>query len=595
MVNLNDLYARRVPFFGSYGKYLVGNGEVKMGGENGDIDFLSGPEISAPRYVDSIRFSFSVEGSENYYAAEIYRVQGEAMFCGRCRLDDIELYSLDFASGKDVWRAFQIKNPLKKSLKIKIYVFPCADEGSSSQSVADGVDILKDTQGWCFGNHEIKNWCLRGVRIFTEGGKVLQGENCYIIEKVLPAAEQCDVFVRFSFFYEAFQNNGENFKIALENYRSENEAFLNDLIRGLKGIEEEKIRLHIENLAIFNFMQRGISVGGYKYANMYLRDCFGALCGYNALGMKKYMSDYYSRLNECIAKASFIPNYFSSDCKTFIGHSFHNDFAELPAYYILFTKVLIGEDKNELEKVKKNLDYAFLVQKNFFETHGYIDFNGDETEQYCTDGEGQEYGSAAVYDYFHWPYASFHTMSLALASFQAYADMFSLWNDERFVQCFNRLKNTIDQMFYDAGRGEYHWAYDVEKKCFPDRQVPVYLLTPVWTGADIIHLEGCAVNAAKYLNSKGFLPDVENLCEGFCGHALPLLLYGLVKEKNMQAADRVYATILNSGYLDRYGCVSEFYSPSCKSNGHGYRHYEGGILIQALMYYRSYKKGKNNV
>ena len=594
-MNFEKFYDRRVPFFGSYGKYLVGNGSVKMGGENGDIDFLCGPEITAPRFVENIRFSFSAEREESFFRAEIHRVQGEALFCGLGRSGGLEIYSLDFAAGNDTWRVFQIDNPAEKKLNFKMQVFPCTDEGSSFCEVPGGVEIVKDTDGWCFGNHETKNWRVRGVRIIAEGVRVQQAENCFVLERDILPAKRCNIAVRFAFFWDTYRGNAADFESALQKYHSENEGFFSDMARGLKNIADEKMRLHIENLAANNFMQRGISAGGYKYANMYLRDCFGALCGYNALGMSKYMSDYFSRLNKCIEEESFIPNYFSSDCKTFVGHSFHNDFAELPAYYILFANIYYGGDRGNLEKIKNNLDYAFLVQKKFFEEHGYIDFNGDETEQYCTDGEGQEYGSAAVYDYFNWSYASFHTMCLALASFRVYADMFSLWNDRSFTELYDRLKGAIDKLFYDPVRGEYWWAYDTKEHRFPEWQVPVYLLTPVWVDADITYRSGCTANVVKYINAKGFLPDVENLCEGFCGHALPLLLYALVKEKNMAAADRVYETIMRSGYLDRYGCVSEFYSPACKPNGHGYRHYEGGILIQALVYYYSYKKGEKSV
>ena len=594
-LDLKKFYNCRVPYFGSYGKYLVGNSCVKMGGENGDIDFLCGPEITAPRYVENIRFSFAVKEEEAFLHTEVYRVQGEACYCGFSCLRNTEIYFLDFASGYETWRVFEIRNPSREKIKLNIYVVPLSDEGSASPGVSEGVAILKDTRGWCFGNKETKNWCLRGVCISVEGASIHKRKEGYLIEKELLPAEKGRVVVRFSFFSESYRKSVEDIEDAFRNYQRENDSFLSDLSRSLAQIGDEKMRLHVENLAVNNFIQRGISVGGYKYANMYLRDCFGALCGYKALGLKQYMSDFFCRLNRCIEKVSFIPNYFSSDCETFIGKSFHNDCAELPAYYILFAKIFLEDDRSELTKIKKYLDDAFLVQKNFFEKHGYIDFNGDESEQYCTDKEGQEYGSQAVYEYFRWSYASFHTMSLALASFRAYGDLFSLWQDESYKELYLRLKDTIDRLFYDSDREEYWWAYDVENHSFPEWQVPLYLLTPVWIGAEVTHHDDCVAKAEKYLNQKGFLPNIETLCEGFCGHSLAMLLYGLADENKMEAADCVYSTIMNSGYLDRYGCVSEFYSPSGIPNGHGYRHYEGGILIQALLYYYKKKREAMNV
>jgi len=214
-----------------------------------------------------------------------------------------------------------------------------------------------------------------------------------------------------------------------------------------------------------------------------------------------------------------------------------------------------------------------------------IDFNGDETEQYCCNNDGEEYGGVKNWNSKNW---SFSSACVAVASIDFYIDYLKCSNREdeskKYIEYVNIIKNRIDEVFWNEDLSMHCWSKAKDDNSFIDGIMTNYALIPLWIGCNLNDKKQIinAISTKKYINETGFLPNCVGISTGFCGHSLGYLLYDLVVLKDDKAKD-VYNTILNSNLLSAWGTISEFYGPGCIPNGHNFRGFEGGILGDALL------------
>ena len=343
----------------------------------------------------------------------------------------------------------------------------------------------------------------------------------------------------------------------------------------------------------------GGSIAGIrKYANSYIRDTHGGL---RLLLASHHTGEAALLLNNIHSRwkiAGFIPNWWSMGSDSFIGHSFNNDHSEITAYYLFMARDYLAAtgDSALLDAIRPSLDWAAQAQLDWLHSHEFtMDFNGDETEQYCCNADGQEYGGFVHPDY-PWNHhaLSFPSMAAALTSLEWYAG---------YTGCdlsadLEALRQRIDEIFLDDD-GLHRWS------ALPDEQgwhrhrghLTNYLLLPLWIGGKLTaERERTDALAVKhFLRTDGFLPNCPQCMPGFCGHTMGIFLYDMLLLNDRAAADRAAHTILHSPLLSQYGTVSEFYGPSCIPNGHNCRSFEGGIVGEALIRYFSACNSSGNV
>jgi hypothetical protein len=335
----------------------------------------------------------------------------------------------------------------------------------------------------------------------------------------------------------------------------------------------------------------GGSIAGIrKYANSYIRDTHGSMRLFHITGHSEETKKLILNIHSKWEISGFIPNYWSMGSDTFIGRSFSNDASEITAYYLCMIRdyLNVSGDRSILDAVKPSMKWAAEIQIAYLKEHDMtMNFNGDETEQYCCNNDGEEYGGFIKPEYpFDKTMCSFPSMTAALVSVSFYDQC----TDEDHSIFLSELRDNIDRIFWDAEKQQYHWAVAVneDSSLRPHKgQLTNYNLLPLWLGAELTdHREvSQALLCRNYFNPEtGFLPNCPEAMQGFCGHTLGLMLYDMVM-LNDPCKDDVLQTILHSGILGQYGTVSEFYGPGGVPNGHNCRAFEGGILGEAIVEY----------
>lgn len=594
-----EIRKQTVPYLGHADTYFTGNSICGFSGfPDGTVTFSIGPDYTCPNYIQSEKIYVEINDQKHYPDFRMHRIRKSGVYFGEWQTSDMSFFLFDFA-------------PPEKSFSCRmIYV---SNTGSETQKVTIGAEIVpyltegilcgsrlfigKDTDQFCFGNQETKNWETRTAII------------CFANPS---QSEKQDDLFRLS--EEVTVKGGSGSTAALYHhhiYGTEFDMPQHDADKELDtafGFWEEWLSIGdykekipdpyashvVESLLVGVKMQQnrdGGSIAGIrKYANSYIRDTHGSMRLLHITGHTEETKKLILNIHSKWEIAGFIPNYWSMGSDSFIGRSFTNDASEITAYYICMIRdyLRVSRDCSIFETVKPSMKWAAEIQIEYLTGHNMMmNFNGDETEQYCCNKDGEEYGGFINPEY---PYdksmISFPSMAAALVSIS----FWDQWSGENHSVFLKTLQDNIDRIFWDEEKKQYHWAVAVSEDgtLRPHKgQLTNYNLLPLWLGVRLTdnREKSQALSCRRYLNSEtGFLPNCPEAMQGFCGHTLGLMLYDMTMLRD-PSKDAVLRTILHSGILGQYGTISEFYGPGGIPNGHNCRAFEGGIIGEAIVKY----------
>ncbi len=623
-------YARQnmVPYLGHADSYFLGNGIVGgSGSADGNLNFLIGPDYTCPNYLSRETFYITVDGIRCALSFSMHRIRGSGIYCGSCTAGPLHIWLVEYTMEDEdfLCRYLIVQNHGAASCMAVITAEITAFESDCRCGQTVGrpyLQLVKDTSRWCFGNRETRNWADRSAYLFYHIPGEAQTDGIHTAAEILPAECEADTFLMQCTLHVAAGCEAAAGLYHLVAYHDgmEDAAVLQqiealcrrdpqtDICGSLhqwriwleKGsvpgrISDPLLRDVTESLLLCVKMQQnrdgGCIAGIRKYANSYVRDTHGCMRLLNIAGHTEETEKLILNIHGKWERAGFIPNWWSMGSDAFIGHSFCNDASEVTAYYIFMIRDYLraGGDPAILSRVMPSVKWAAEAQIEELKTHNMaMCFNGDETEQYCCNRDGEEYGGFSGPPIWHdRKYFSFASMTAALTAVEYYAE---LTNHEAYQAFCCRLRAQIDALFYDEDAGRYHWAAaigeDGRLNAAPG-YLTNYALMPVWIGAKLLQgkerSEALAALQAVHPQT-GFLPNCPGIMEGFCGNTLGYALYAML-QLGLPGQEAVKDTILHAGILGQYGTISEFYGPGGTPNGHSFRGFEGGILGEALVKY----------
>lgn len=605
-----------VPHYGAHEKNFLGSGMAGAGGDvSGVWDFLIGPDYTSPDFINSETLSLIVDGTPQSLSLEMYRGRKTGLFYGTQQIGDLKVYLIDYTNDNSPWVARMVKvdntsGSTAHNVQVKAVVTP--QGGTTGLVNGDSVSILMDTNQWCFGNVETRNWANRSSLItFNDTCTAIQNGSNYEITTVQrPVAPSTNLAVAL-YHYQHYDETGVtntdyiNY-IKARNIKNDVDTCVNEWNTWIDAgnmyssqITDQKARDVVEGSLLAVKMQQnqdgGTIAGTRKYANSYVRDSHGGARLLGITGHYNEVKKIIQNLNQKWQTAGFIPNWWSMGSDAFIGHSFNNDASEVTAYYVFMIRDYYSRtnDLAFVDSVYNSMKWAIDAQLNFMQNNGWrIDFNGDETEQYTCKYDGQEYGGFPAltgWNNRNWSYPSCVAAATSTKFFIDYLNIkgnTTLAND--YQTKMNNVLSAIDTTFWrtDLSPNIHDWARKTDNSWFSYR-VTNYGTLPLWMGAVLNsnRQNGDALAMKAYLNpTTGYLPTAPGDTEGFCGHNLALLLFDLKKLNDSKAVD-VYNTIMNSNLLGCWGTVSEFYGPNGTPNGHNYRVFESGPNGEAIIRY----------
>ena len=594
-----DATKRRIPPLGHRDSYFLGGGTVGISGRpDGEIDFAIGPDYTCPNFIDSETVSLSGHGVIGF---EMFRVRGYGTFFGTAFADGLRFTVTDAArpGSLSVLRLLTVENERFKPCRLTLKI--CVRADRDALIPGDGsLEIVKKAGEYCFGAKETKNWAERRLRVSVPGAVCVPGKGgCALkISVRLKPGEIAAIPVWHDFAYG--RKYGKDRLSPLDYVSRAAEEWEKWLNAGEYPRKIGDARLHdiVESLLLTVRMQQnrdgGMIAGIRKYANSYVRDTNGGARMLLACGHTDDVGRLLLNIHTRWEKAGFIPNWWSMGSDTFIGESFNNNASEVTAYYIfLFRDYLAhGGDKKLAERVFPSVKWAADKQARFLKLCDYLmDFNGDETEQYCSARDGEEYGVCGnCYSENRLRFEPYKPSFASTAAAAGSLEWFGKYTGEKeYVEIAGTVYSGLDRFIC---RGHHSWTIDDKNTedvfdCPRDTVLTNSLLHPLWLG---ISLPGGAERSdADFAlgfrrEDTGYFPNAPGIIEGFCGHTPGLALYDALK-LGKEDADKIAETIMYSGILGQYGTVSEFYGPGGVSNGHGNRPFEGGIVGEALVEY----------
>ena len=584
-------FVQAVPWHnGCRDTYFLGNSIAGASGRpSGEWTFAIGPDYTSPNYISYERIYIEAEGRMLAPDFAMRRLRGSGVYFGYANIEGIDAYLWDFTPPDMpvVLRHIILRDLNDRQLCVHAEIAPFEADTLIS---GGALRISKDTSRYCFGNRETLNWAPRSLRICFSGKSACTPDGGdALLSTPLGPDGRCTLI--HSFAYDPAEHIGSVDALALLDRTLQ---YWDDWFdRGrMPRATDRRAADAVESLLLSVKMQQnrdgGFIAGIRKYANSYIRDAHGALRMLLASGHHAEAAALIRNVHSRWEKAGFIPNWWSMGSDSFIGHSFHNDASEVTAYYICMVRdyLRLTGDESLVKEVMPSVRWAVEAQLDWLRSHDYtMDFNGDETEQYCCNCDGEEYGGFVQSGY-EWRHAalSFPSMAAALASLEWYAG----YTGENISGDIAKLRAKIDEIFKDAD-GVHRWQAEKAGEGYarhPGR-LPNYMLLPLWLGARLENggekADAAAVKAL--VRPDGFIPNCPECMPGFCGHTMGIFLHCMLSLNDADAARAAAETILNSRLLSMYGTVSEFYGPSCTPNGHNCRPFEGGIVGEALLKY----------
>jgi len=586
--------ARAVPYHNNVtDTYFFGNSIAAASGKpDGEWTFLIGPDYTSPNYIASEKLSLVCAGREYPLDLQMKRLRTSGVFFGCTEVQGFRVAVWDFApfGTCDVLRFIRLENRTGTACAplVRARITPFE---ANTVRIPGGICITKDTDAYCFGNRETRNWAERCCRIRWDGLGRVESDGEGFVLTTTPDENGVCTLIHHCSYGESDVTVPDDTSYLLETTLRDWEAWVN--AGHMPPIANQRDADTIESLLLCVKMQQnrdgGAIAGIRKYANSYIRDTHGCMRMLLATGHHEEVSRLLRNIHTRWAIAGYIPNWWSMGSDTFIGGSFNNNASEITAYYLFMARDYLAATGNRalIDEILPSLRWAVNAQLDWLREHDYtMDFNGDETEQYCCNEDGQEYGGFPnpLYNWNH-KKRSFSSTAAALCSLEWFAGL----TGEDLSADIAAVRAKIDAVFYDPARGVHIWNADAAGDGWvrSDVRLTNYQLIPLWVGAKLTdHGEvRDALSVRDFVRGDGLLPNSPDVATGFCGHTMGLYLYDMVKAGDEGAAACAARAILDTPLLSMYGTVSEFYGPGCVPNGHNCRGFEGGIVGEALVKY----------
>ncbi len=582
----------RIPSLGHDDSYFLGSGVVGISGlPDGRWDFAIGPDYTCPNFIDSETLTVSGIGALSF---EMFRLRGCGTFFGMASAKGLYFTVTDACpkGSSQVLRLLTVENGNFEPYHAVIDIVINADADDVIPE-KDSAEIKKPPERWCFGNHETKNWAERRLRVTAPGAECIKTDSGFILRHTADIApgEMVSFPVWHSFAYGRSYADIPSSPYLFAAYASASWKRWLDAGEYPNAINDRRLRDIVESLLLTVKMQQnhdgGMIAGIRKYANSYVRDCHGgarllSVCGH-ADDVGKILLNIHGRWKI----SGFIPNWWSMGSDTFIGDSFHNGASEITAYYIFMLRdyLVHGTDKEIADIIMPSVTWAADRQAEYLQSHDLLmDFNGDETEQYCSARDGEEYGlfgSCFSKDRLHFDHEkpSFASTAAAAGSLRWFGEYSG---KKEYTELAEKVSAGLSRFLKGGSHG---WIID--GGAARDSVVTNYLLLPLWLSIclpDGLEKDDALSAVSFRRDDTGFIPNSPVIIEGFCGHTLGMALYDMLQLGD-GSSHELADTIINSGIIGRYGTISEFYGPSGVPNGHGSRPFEGGIVGEALVMY----------
>ncbi len=592
-----------VPSFGDPEPSFIGGGRVGAGGQpDGAWDFLIGPTYSSPNFLHEERLSVGWRGGRNRAVAPaMYRAAGSGLLCGRQRVGDLEIEVWEVApwGGQEVLRIVAVVSRgagVVAGLRVQAFVRAPGKPAILDQELRIALPLGTPSYGG-----ECPSWEDRCARIawnrpaalcvdyrdnvgagylltcelgdLPPGGRVTAA----LIHRVEagPTSDSGNLAVEPAALVER----------ELQGWR----AWFD---RAVPAVGQDPL---IESQLAFIRMQQsydgGFIAGVRRYAYSYIRDMHGACRGLMAAGFLDEASRALAWIDRKARRFGTVVNAseMGADVRDFVGG--HKG-TELPAYYLFLAVGLLrrGHDGAAIDACRETLVQAADEQIAVSRSDGWrFRYNGDETERYVPVVDGANY----LFNKPDWSKEralwSMPSHVLAMASVTAFAcDLAPRWglDPAPYLAAVESWRASFAPTFQPDGRAVPAWTVFPDGS-LPAYPVPNYLLFAAWTDAPFpaADVRACVEAAESCLDpARGRVPVSPGAVEGTCGHDLALLLYGL---KRIGAAPervaRVEKLVRQSGSLQWFGMVNEFYGPNGTPNQHNLRPFETGPLIEALI------------
>jgi len=597
-------------------QYFIGNGIIGGGGDvHGNLDFLIGPDYTSPNFIKSAKLILQINKKQEILNLDIHRLKGTGMYYGCSQVGDLKIHVLDFAlSNSPLYvRHIVFENNSRNHtqlVEVSSEITPGTNIISSIYN-RSGVLFHADTTAPLFGNGDGGNWKNRYLLVLFKDLPFIGNTDTTPIlstgEITIPKSGNKEVSLIHYFADESTEKLDDSLKnIHARNIRKDIDATVKYWKNWLKQGKtakspEQRVNDIIESMLIGIKMQQnrcgGFIAGVRRYAFSYVRDSYSACRGLLSCGFSEEAEKYIEITKHKLEVFKEIPNsvQMGYDSHTHYGG---NQYAECPAYVVMLMRDIfkINQDLDFLRQNHVLLKYAIDIQlQHASENNWLLPFNGDETEQYTVKKDGEAYHTRNGLPGYHKDLWSLTSLASCVASLDFYIEYLELNDSKTEVSIYEddkqKLLESIEANFFNSDIGYLDWAKTRDNTFFNYR-VTNFGLMPLWFGVKLNNeMEKItAKSMAEYINpTTGFLPLAPNETEGFNGHTMGYLLYGLT-ELNDIRKDNVFNTLINSNIIQMFGMVNEHYGPNAIPNSRNLRPFESGVVLEAIIKYMGTKK-----
>lgn len=601
-----------VPYLGPLEKYFIGSDSVGGGGDtNGIWDYLIGPDYSSSSFIQHEEIKLEINGVEISLNPEMHRARGTGLFYGMQKYEDLEILLIDFTNMGQPWIARMIK--VENISTDKIYSLSVIAHVSSKELKTEileetALGILADTSVDMFEG--VLNWADRiAVITFNQPTKVNLQNDFYILKTdtfdILPENELNTGLYHHIDFEHKEKNKLDYIDfIRSRNIEEDSEKCIiewNKWIKtdGLLAIQHQRIRDIVEGTLILTKMQQNRD-GGFiattrRYPLSYLRDSHAALRGLLAAGYIEEAKKFILCEDHKFKIFGRVPNAVEMGNDSY-AHDFGssgNHASETPAYYVLSVRNYFEktDDLEFIKKIEKSLKSSVDIQLEFAEKNRWrLPFNGDETEQFTINNDGEKwggFGNIKDWNNNHWSMSSLAACAASVDFFIQYLNRKGdIEATKMYKEKLDLIKESLDENFWRNDIGIYDWLSKADGS-FSEFRVTNFTLLPLWLGARVNNPLRAVLSTTyltQFLKPNGLLPIQPGGVEGICGHSLGYLLYNLVAA-NHHKMHEVYNTLVYGGTVGCWGTWSEYYGPYGLGNGTNMRVFESNINVEAILKY----------
>lgn len=629
MNTIEQRKAEMLPYYGQPDRYAVAGGLCCAATKNcGPVwTFFGGPAYASPNFIRREYLFAEIDGIAHMLDFDMHRLRGCGAFCGTGVFEGCEVLLTDFAPfGKPyIVRQLLVQNLSGRPHKIRFLAYVQPLRGG--MSTVGGRFLEIDTpQGAPLATWnepaDLTDWHKRSALVgFAGAAACSDGLPC--TEKVaLGAGESTSCALYHYAFFEKPDDTGALFARTPEETAQEFDllcgAWGQWLAKGAHNrLPDADLRAVCEGMLVTLKMCQSED-GGFMacprvYPCSYLRDTHGALRGLAAAGYTEELRGFILRIHRLFTVSGHIPNSAVTGCPTGemnLNLSEEHLVSEGGAYYVLLCRYYYERTRDLalLRTAEASIRFAVTEQVRWFEHNsGYLRFNGDETERYVPNVDGNMYAGMPVVEYMteleadpyrpagddfipEWKSENFSFASVTgmLASVGFFCTFLrALQKDDEALEWERRLDALTRQTESHFLRPDgTHWWSVFEDGGKPACCVVNYLLMTRWFGVslpggsadrDIRMVQGLVDPAS------GFLPIAPGVNGGMTGHTLAYLLYDLADLHDPRAG-AVWHTI-RTRLLGGWGDLSEFYGPKGTPNSHNMNIFSTGITLDALLRY----------